>query len=47
MDFDPVKWLVNYKISLRLNRWPVISLEEQQKEEQRKRIERIWPSKRK
>lgn len=39
MDFDRIKQ------ALKLNKWPVISLKEQLKEEQKKRIERIWPTK--
>ena len=35
--------LKQLQIALKLNRWPVISMIEQEKEEQRKRIERIWP----
>ena len=35
MDFDRIKQ------ALKLNKWPVISLKEQLKEEQKKRIERI------
>lgn len=30
-------------MALKLNRWPVITLKEQLKEEQKQRIERIWP----
>ena len=36
MDFDRIKQ------ALKLNKWPVISIKEQLKEEQKKRIERIW-----
>ena len=35
--------LKRLQIALKLNKWPVISIIEQEKEEQRKRIERIWP----
>lgn len=36
-------WLKQLQMALKLNRWPVITLKEQLKEEQKQRIERIWP----
>jgi hypothetical protein len=38
-----MKCLKQLQIALKLNRWPLVNSIEQEKEEQRKRIERIWP----